>query len=281
MVRRSLKGIGFSQKPKYYYKLDITTNLKIKAPLEVLSPMGCSDKCYIRTECPQNPPFDVFFSKLKIETDIYLGQGQTTTQELTIDTGSRHYLKANMAYIHNENIRLTSPQITAADFGLSGQTIHPRVTLPKLRVGDLELNNVKTNLIGAIDDDEDEWWVVGSGLLSQFKTVIDYHSSKLHIIPYENSSYKSSYNLLGLELRKLLNGHFIVRYVFPQMASQAFDIKKGDVISQINGQPTKNISLADWLSISDAAGSYLICRIREQEKCFTIVSEEIAGYSDN
>jgi len=155
------------------------------------------------------------------------------------------------------------------------------VTVPIIRLGDLALTNVKTNVIGNIDGDGDDWWIVGSALLNQFKTVIDYYSSKIHLIPYEDSAYKSSYNLLGLELRPLQNGQFIVRYVFPQMASQAFDIKNGDFISKIDGQPTKQISLENWLSISEQAGSYLICRVRQQEKCFTIVSKEIAGYSDN
>jgi len=226
-------------------------------------------------------PFDTFLSKLSVESEIDFGQGQIIKQELIIDTGSRHYLKVDAAYIHNENIALPSPQITASDFGLSGQTIHPRVTVPKLRLSDLLLNNVKTNVIGSIDGDGDDWWIVGSGLLSQFKSVIDYHSSKIYLIPYENSTYKSAYNLLGLELRKLHNGHFIVRYVFPQMASQTFDIKKGDIISQIDGQPTKDLSLEKWLGISDKAGKYLICRVRKQEKCFTIESKEIAGYSYN
>lgn len=225
--------------------------------------------------------FDTFLSKISIESEIDFGQGQIVKQELTIDTGSRHYVKVDAAYIYNEKVDLPSPQITAADFGLSGQTIHPRVTIPKVRLSDLEFTNVKINVIGNIDDDGDEWWIVGSALLSQFKTVIDYHSSKIHIIPYEDSTYKSAYNLLGLELRKLQSGHFIVRYVFPQMASQAFDIIKGDIISKIDDQPAKDISLEQWLSISDNATSHLICRIREQEECFTIVSKEIAGYSDN
>ncbi|MFT5899717.1 MAG: C-terminal processing protease CtpA/Prc [Glaciecola sp.] len=112
-----------------------------------------------------------------------------------------------------------------------------------MRVLHLVFTNVKTNVIGDIDGDGDDWWIVGNGLLSQFKTVIGYHSSKIHIFPYQNSTYKSSYNLLGLELRDLQNGHFIVRYVFPQMASQAFDIKKGDIISKIDGKSTKEISL--------------------------------------
>jgi predicted aspartyl protease len=240
-----------------------------------------STKPYKETGKETTVPFDTFLSKLEIESEIDFGKNQIVKQALTIDTGSRHYVKVDAGYIHNENIALPSPQITAADFGLSGQTIHPRVTVPKVRLGDLEFTHVKTNVIGSIDGDGDDWWIVGSALLTQFKTVIDYHSSNLHIIPYEDSTYKSAYNLLGLELRPLRNGHFIVRYVFPQMASHSFDIKKGDIISEIDGQSTTDISLEKWLSISDNASSYLICRIREQEKCFTIESKELEGYSDN
>jgi predicted aspartyl protease len=225
-------------------------------------------------------PFDTFLSKISVESELDFGKGQMVEQELIIDTGSRYFLKVDAGYINNENIDLPSPQVTAADFGFSGQTIRPRVTIPKISMGDLTFNHVKTNVIGDKDGDGDDWWILGSGLLSQYKTVIDYHSSQIHIIPYDDSTYKSSYNLLGLELRKLTNGHFIVRYVFPQMASQAFDIKPGDIISKIDNKTTKDISHSKWLSISDQAGSYLICRVREQEKCFTIVSKEVAGYSD-
>ena len=64
--------------------------------------------------------------------------------------------------------------------------------MPKVRLGGLDFFNVKTNLIGDLDGDGDDWWIVGSALLSQFKTVIDYHSSNLHIIPYEESISKGA-----------------------------------------------------------------------------------------
>ena len=220
--------------------------------------------------------FQDYEAALKSENRIAIH----TVDEHGNHLGSRHYVKVDAAYIHNENIELPSQQVTAADFGLSGKTVHSRVTAPKVRFSDLTFKNVKINVIGNTDGDGDDWWVVGSALLSQFKTVIDYHSSKIHIIPYEDSIYESSYNLLGLELRKLNNGHFIVRYVFPQMPSQAFDLKVGDMITKIDGIQAKEISLENWLSITNEAGPHSICRVREQEECFTIVSKEIKGYSD-
>jgi predicted aspartyl protease len=224
-------------------------------------------------------PFDVSLSKLTIDSKIDFGQGQKINRELVIDTGSRHYLKVNTAFLKENNIKLPETQITAADFGLSGQSIHPRVTLPNLQLAGLSLPNVKTNVIGNSDDDEDDYWIVGSALLNQSISVIDYHSSVLHLIPYEGSTFKSLYNLLGLELRKLKTGNFIVRYVFPQMATSTLDFKKGDIISKIDDQLAESISLEQWLNISNNAGSHQICRIRDSEKCFIVLSSEIKGYS--
>ncbi len=224
-------------------------------------------------------PFEVSFSKLVINSEIDFGHDQQVTQELMIDTGSRHYLKVNAAFIHNEKIKIPEPQITAADFGLSGQTIHQRVTLPNLKIGHLNISNVKANIIGSVDGDEDEFWIVGSALLNQYISVIDYHSSMLHLIPYHDSSFESLYNLLGLELRKLSEGSFIIRYVFPQMAANDFDFKKGDLISKIDGKLAQSISQKQWLNISNRVGIHTICRIRKTEKCFALESRHIQGYS--
>jgi hypothetical protein len=55
MVRRFELGMGFSQKPEYYYNWDIAVILKNKALLEYSCTVSCSDKCHFRRGCPQNP----------------------------------------------------------------------------------------------------------------------------------------------------------------------------------------------------------------------------------
>jgi len=101
----------------------------------------------------------------------------------------------------------------------------------------------------------------------------------LHIIPYEGLSYESLYNLLGLELSKLNNANFIVRYIFPQMVASNFDFKKGGIINQIDGKSSKDISLEQWLNISNHVGSHEICRIRKAKACFSMESKHIQGTS--
>ena len=221
--------------------------------------------------------FDTFFSKIDIEGEIDFGNGKTIDHDIIIDTGSRHYLKVSSGLIDNEDIVLPGKTITAADFGLSGRDVHQRVTLPQLTISGLKIPSVKTNLIGG--DFEDDFSVVGSALLNQFISVIDYHSDKMHLIPYAEQPFKTKYNLLGLELRKLTSGDFIVRFVFPDMASANHDFKEGDFITSINGKKSKDISLAEWLETSAAEGEYHFCRKRIEEQCFNVQSKEILGYS--
>ncbi|WP_185964595.1 aspartyl protease family protein [Aliikangiella marina] len=222
-------------------------------------------------------PFDTFFSKIDIEGKIDFGNGQTISHKIIIDTGSRHYLKVASALIDNEGIVLPGKPITAADFGLSGRDVHQRVTLPSLSLGELKLTNIKTNLIGG--DFEDDFSVIGSALLNQFVSVIDYHREKLYLIPYSDQPFKTKYNLLGLELRKLVSGNFIVRFVFPDMVTAHQDFQEGDLITSINGKPSQQISLADWLNLSASPDTYTICRLRQQELCVTLTSGQIEGYS--
>lgn len=223
-------------------------------------------------------PFETFFKKISIEADIDFGNGQRAKQELLIDTGSRHYMKMSASYVAN-NVELSGKTITSADFGLSGKVIHQRTTIPSMTIGNQQFNKVRANLIG-IDDDEDENWIVGNALLNQFVTIIDYHTSTLHILPNEQRPFKSRYNLLGLELRKLTTGEFIVRYVSPNMASASKDIQEGDLIMSINDKDSPDLSLDDWLTISNIIGTHTLCRMRNTLRCFDVESKHIKGYSD-
>lgn len=221
--------------------------------------------------------FDTFLSKISIASELDFGDKQVFAQDLIIDTGSRHSLKVATAFIGNNEINLPGSSITAVDFGLSGRTIHQRITLPELKLGELRVAGVKTNLIGG--DFEDDYGVLGSAFLNKYISVVDYHSDRLYLIPYPDSPFITDYNLLGLELRKIRAGEFVVRSVFPQMASANFDFKEGDIIVSIDGVPASDITQGQWLKLSATVGQYKICRMRDQVKCMKVTSKDIPGYS--
>ncbi|TQV87058.1 aspartyl protease family protein [Aliikangiella coralliicola] len=253
---------------------------------------------------PYNPkeehismPFDIWFSKLEIQGEMLFKSGQKVTHELIIDTGSRNYLKINSLYLENNEIDISQPTIKAADFGLNGRALHQRFSLPRLTLGNLalesaaseklEVNHIKTNIIRT--DDEDDLWVIGSALLNKYVSVVDYHSNRLYLKPYEDIRFHSRFNLLGLELRKIRSGEFVVRYVLPDMAAAAGDFQVGDIVTSINGKNTADMSSDDWLATSASPGRYEVCLKRENstsvkmgeatESCQLVVSKHIVGYS--
>jgi len=220
-------------------------------------------------------PFDTFMTKISIEGNIDFGNGHQIEHEFIIDTGSRHYFKLSSQYPKANEVELPSAQVTAADFGLSGKAEHQRVTLPQIDLGNIRINNIKTNIIKT--DDEDDYWVIGNATLNQFVTTIDYQTSKLYLRAYDNQPFHSRYNLLGLEVRKLLSGDFLVRYVMPQLPAMASGFNVGDIITQVNGVDAKDISKDEWLSISAKPGTYKLCLT--SLKCKSLQSQHIKGYS--
>ncbi|MBT0585985.1 aspartyl protease family protein [Alteromonas oceanisediminis] len=225
--------------------------------------------------------FDISMSKLSVPVNIALGGGRVIEHDVLIDTGSRHYFKLNQTYLDEESISLNLPSVEAADFGLSGKAVHQRVTLPGITIGSIHMPNIKTNLI--VSDDAEDFWVIGSAALNQYVTVLDYQQNKLFITPYPNHQFSSQFNLLGLELRKITSGHFVVRYIMPDMATAHVDINVGDIITSIGGSASEQLTEDEWLTISDQPGEYEICRLREpdtEQGCFTVVSEPIEGYSN-
>lgn len=220
-------------------------------------------------------PFDTFMTKISIEGNIDFGHGHQIDHEFIIDTGSRHYFKLSSEYPKTNDVKLPQAQVTAADFGLSGKAEHQRVTLPQIDLGDIEIKNVKTNIINT--DDEDDYWVIGNATLNQFVTTVDYQTSKLYLTPYDNQPFHSRYNLLGLEVRKLLSGDFVVRYVMPQLPAMVSGFNVGDIITQVNGLSAKEISKDKWLSISATPGNYTLCLT--SLVCKELQSQHIKGYS--
>ena len=200
------------------------------------------------TKATQSFELKTSFSKISIKGKVDFGHDHQVTRDLVVDTGSRHYLKLSAAYPANKKLILPT-SITAADFGLSGRTIHQRIAMPELTLGSIVLNEVKTNLIPS--DDEDDWWVIGNALLNQFILTIDYPGNTLYLTPVQ--PFKSRFNLIGLELRKIRSGEFVVRYVLPGLPAAKADFKEGDLITEINGIKAINISLDQALDIANTS----------------------------
>lgn len=220
-------------------------------------------------------PIDTTFSKIAIPAEVYFNEKESTKRNIVIDTGSRHYIKLNSAFVEANVADFPKQSIAAADFGMSGKAEHKRVTLPKVILGKLSLDKVKANIIKS--EDEDDWWVLGSALLNQFVTIIDYPKQEFVFRTYPDAKFKTKYNLAGIDLRKLRNGQLFVKYVFPELPGQKAKVVPGNIVLSINGEATENISEEDWLNMASTPNQFTMCFI--DEKCSLIETKEIEGYS--
>ena len=142
-----------------------------------------SNKTFAKLPSDVDLPIDRFLSKLSIPVTMHI-DGRKFEQDVYIDTGSRHYFKFNTAYVESHDITLPTVAIEASDFGMSGEAKHTRIRLPALELGEIRLEGVKTNVIEA--EDEDDYWVIGSALMNQFVTIIDYQNEVMTFRPYNN-----------------------------------------------------------------------------------------------
>jgi hypothetical protein len=74
--------------------------LKTKAPLGALSRMGCSYKCYIRTECPQNPRLAQlhFLSERSEAHRTHLNQLRKETSDKDLKQKIKSFIGAQKQY---------------------------------------------------------------------------------------------------------------------------------------------------------------------------------------
>lgn len=220
-------------------------------------------------------PFNTSLSKISIPATVHFNLDKSTTRDIVIDTGSRHYLKLNTAFLDNNLGSLPTKTIDAADFGMSGKAEHKRMTLPQVDIADLSISKVKANVIKS--EDEDDWWIFGSALLNQFVTIIDYPNEEFVFRKYPNAKFKTKYNLAGLDLRKLRDGRLFVKYVFPDLPADKANVVAGSIIESINDVDSAMISEADWLRLVDKPSEINICFTND--KCIEVKTTEIEGYS--
>lgn len=235
----------------------------------------------IYKELPQNlkdkhavwVPFDTFFGKISFPVKITFSD-HVLSRDIILDTGSRYHMSINDAYFGKDK-QFPTPAIKSAGYSLSGMAFHQKANTPLVEVESLKFTNVVTNII---EEDEDDFWTFGSALLSQYEIIIDYPNMKLGFVPREGHSFKSQYNLVGLELRKLQNGNFIVVYSSPDLPAKSLQFDIGTEISSINGIKSQDISVDKWLKMASEKGVFNFC-IYNTERCEQVKAAPIKGFS--
>lgn len=152
---------------------------------------------------------------------------------------------------------------------MSGRHSNQRGKITALQLGAQTMAEVPVNILPA--DDEDDWWLVGSGVLMQHRLVLDYLSQRWLLQPLPQQPFQALFNLTGIELRKLQSGRFIVRDNL-KTALQGW-LKVGDEVLQVNGIASEDISELAWLDLSSKAGALTLCRAAADRRSIRLIAD--------
>lgn len=227
----------------------------------------------IEAKRPVWVPFDTFFGKISFPAKITFSD-HVLERDIILDTGSRYHMSINDAYFGG-NKAFPNPVVKSAGYSLSGMATHFKANTPLVEVGGLKFANVVTNII---QEEEDDFWTLGSALLSQYEIIVDYPNMQLGFISRVGHTFKSQYNLVGLELRKLQNGNFVVGYSSPDLPASSLDFEIGAEISSINGVESKDITVDEWLVLASEESEFEFC-VYGNNQCKKVHAAPIPGFS--
>ena len=216
--------------------------------------------------------FDTFFGKISFPVKITFND-HTLERDIILDTGSRYHMSINDGYFDDDKA-FPTPYFESAGYSLSGMALHHKANVPAVEINELKITNILTNII---QEDEDDFWTLGSALLSQYEIIVDYPARKLGFVTRKGQTFKNQYNLLGLELRKLQNGNFVAVYISPDLPASDLGFQIGDEVTQINNTPASSISVDSWLEMVSVEGEFELCVLGAQQ-CKAVTSTLLDGF---
>jgi len=173
--------------------------------------------------------------------------------KLVVDIGARHTLMFNV----NQEKKISFPEQTITSVigrGVQGELSGKIGRLPKLKIGKIKFSEVITNFSeenantgikpsGFIYDGN-----LGFGILKRFKVVFDYPHHSMYLIPNKASVKPFEFNMMGISFEQRMDKTLYIRDVISDSPASKNDLKKGDVITAING---KKMEEYEYMEIYD------------------------------
>lgn len=172
-----------------------------------------------------------------------------------LDTGASHAVMIDER--SSSELYVPDPHITSnLGRGLGGD-----ITGEVARIDKVTLNEFDFENIIATFPDENSYFIdfdsnfrngtIGGGMMSRFKIIFDFVNSKLYLKKGAKFKKPFEFNLSGLIVRASGLGleEFIVAAVRAGSAAEEADVRIGDQIMMVNGQPTQDMKLNNILAI--------------------------------
>jgi hypothetical protein len=173
--------------------------------------------------------------------------GQKSSFKLLMDTGASLAL---LLYTYSDSLLQLPPELlrTSIGYGLGGTLQGYVGRIAKMRIDEIELNNVVTNFQDLGEDYvidstflNNRNGIMGNVVLQRFTIIIDYVREKVYFRPNRDVSKAFKFDRSGLNLIATGNqlNHFIVLNVIENSPAGEAGIRKGDEIRFVNGVPAR------------------------------------------
>ncbi len=189
--------------------------------------------------------------------DLYVGRRRRAA---IVDSGFNGSFQLTGRSNANEPAFMEAPVVSAATANLDGlaEGRHARLAT-NISWGGL------TFVHPVVQASTDGPFLIGTRVLREFVTHLDQKSRRLWIFPRTNSPIVfPPWRSLGVALSSHESG-VIVRAIIPNTAAARADLRVGDIITSINGEPAKAWSRRRLTALRDKADTFTVQRLRDGE----------------
>ncbi len=139
---------------------------------------------------------------------------------------------------------------TILGYGAQGPITGYYARIKEIQLGSYTFDN-EVIAFGKRDEmriEETSLGVIGLPLLSRFNIVFDYREKYLYLTPNKQFNKTYEYDMTGLKI----TGGFVVKAVAEGTAGQQAGVEVGDHIQDINGIPTEDMGVYDFLDLASS-----------------------------
>jgi len=186
-------------------------------------------------EIPMTP---ASFGSWTVPGTLEMDSGEVKQVDLMLDLGDLHALSLTTGPTYGIEVPDEALE-TSLGFGVQGEIKGHLGRVRSVLVGGYTFDNVLAGFQapdgdGRTDDDA----YIGFGLLSRFNVVFDYNGKRMFVEPNRRFSEPFEYNMSGMMMRPGAEGAFVVVKVYPGSPADEAGLKRGDLITHIDGEPT-------------------------------------------
>jgi hypothetical protein len=206
-----------------------------------------------------------------------MGTFEGIPAKFDIDTGARSELTLTKPFAEKNKLRATHPKgVEAADgWGVGGPS-RGYVTMGKnMTLGDVKLDNVVTSLAtqdkGAFAG-ADYSGNVGGGILKRFTVTFDYDNMVMYLKPRTGKVADiGTFDRSGMWINDTTGkdaGDFVIADITAKGPAETAGLKKGDVITKVDGKPATDMHLYDLRQRlrNDAPGTKVVFTVKHGDE---------------